>query len=83
VASKGPPQFTAQDVPVQERHPTGSVQVFEEVTRNTQRLPDLEALDVPVKLIWGDTDLNLDTGVAEDFRSHFKHASLLVLLGTD
>jgi haloalkane dehalogenase len=56
-----------------------TAQVYEEVTRNTQRLPDLEALDIPVKLIWGNTDLNLNTGVAEDFQSHLKHASLLVL----
>ena len=56
-----------------------TAQVFEEVTRNTQRLPDLEALGIPIKLIWGDTDLNLNTGVAEDFQSHLKHASLLVL----
>jgi haloalkane dehalogenase len=39
----------------------------------------LEALDIPVKLIWGDADLNLNTGVAEDLQSHLKHASLLVL----
>jgi haloalkane dehalogenase len=56
-----------------------TAQVFEEVTRNTQRLPDLEALDTPVKLIWGNTDLNLNTGIAEDFQSHLKHVSLLVL----
>jgi haloalkane dehalogenase len=56
-----------------------TAQVFEEVTRNTQRLPDLEALDISVKLIWGNTDLNLNTGIAKDFQSHLKHASLLVL----
>jgi haloalkane dehalogenase len=56
-----------------------AAQVFAEVTRNTQRLPQLEALDVPVKLIWGNTDLNLNTGVAKDLKSHFKHASLVVL----
>jgi haloalkane dehalogenase len=56
-----------------------AAQVFEEVTQNTQRLPDLEALDIPVKLIWGDTDLNLNRGVAEDLKSHLKHASLVVL----
>jgi haloalkane dehalogenase len=56
-----------------------TAQVYEEVTRNTQRLPDLEAIDIRVKLIWGNTDLNLNTGVAEDFQSHLKHASLLVL----
>jgi haloalkane dehalogenase len=56
-----------------------TAQVFEEVTRNIQRLPDLEVLDIPVKLIWGEADLNLNTGVAEDLQSHLKHASLLVL----
>jgi haloalkane dehalogenase len=56
-----------------------TAQVFEEVTRNSKRLPDLEALDIPVKLIWGETDLNLNTGVAEDLQSHLKHPSLRVL----
>jgi haloalkane dehalogenase len=56
-----------------------TAQVFEEVARNTQRLPELEALDIPVKLIWGGADLALNSGVAEDFRSHFKRASLTVL----
>jgi haloalkane dehalogenase len=56
-----------------------TAQVFEEVTRNTQRLSELEALDIPVKLIWGAADLNLNTGVAKDLQSHLKHATLLVL----
>ena len=56
-----------------------TAQVFEEVGRNTERLPELEALDVPVRIIWGDTDLALNTGVAEDFRSHLKNATLHVL----
>jgi haloalkane dehalogenase len=56
-----------------------TAQVFEEVARNTQRLPEMEALDIPVKLIWGSADLALNMGVADDFRSHFKHASLAVL----
>jgi haloalkane dehalogenase len=56
-----------------------TAQVFEEAARNTQRLPEIEALDVPVKLIWGGADLDLNTGVADDLRSHFKHASLTVL----
>jgi haloalkane dehalogenase len=56
-----------------------TAQVFEEVARNTKRLPEMQALDFPVKLIWGDTDLALNTGVANDLRSHFKHASLTVL----
>jgi haloalkane dehalogenase len=56
-----------------------TAQVFEDVTRNTQRLTDLEALDIPVKLIWGDTDLNLNAGVAKALQSHLKDASLLLL----
>ncbi len=54
-------------------------QLFEEVARNTKRLHEMEALDIPVKLIWGETDPYLNTGVAEDFRSHLKHPSLHVL----
>ena len=54
-------------------------QVFAEVARNTGRLHELEALDVPVSLIWGDTDLDLNLGVARDLQSHMKHASLLEL----
>jgi pimeloyl-ACP methyl ester carboxylesterase len=56
-----------------------TAQVFEEVGRNTKRLPEVEALDVAVKIIWGNTDLALNTGVAEDFRSHWKNAALHVL----
>jgi haloalkane dehalogenase len=56
-----------------------TAQVFEEVGRNTARLHQLEALDVPVKIIWGDADLALNTGVAEDLQSHLKKASLHVL----
>jgi hypothetical protein len=32
-----------------------TAQVFEEVTHNTQRLPDFGALDIPVQLIWENT----------------------------
>jgi haloalkane dehalogenase len=56
-----------------------TAQIFEEVARNTRRLPEMEALDIPVKLIWGGADLALNRGVADDFRSHFKYASLTVL----
>jgi pimeloyl-ACP methyl ester carboxylesterase len=54
-------------------------QIFEEVTRNTHRLRQLEALDIPVKLIWGEADPYLNRGVAEDLRSHLKHSSLHVI----
>jgi haloalkane dehalogenase len=56
-----------------------TAQAFGEATRNTQRIPEMEALDIPVKLIWGNADLALNIGVADDLRTHFKHASLTVL----
>ncbi len=56
-----------------------ATQTFEEVARNTARLPKMEALDIPVKLIWGENDPCLDASVAEDFRSHLKNASLKLL----
>ncbi|NBD23085.1 alpha/beta fold hydrolase [Paenibacillus glycinis] len=54
-------------------------QLFEEVARNTKRITQMEALDIPVKLIWGENDAYLNTGVAKDFQLHLKHASLHIL----
>jgi haloalkane dehalogenase len=54
-------------------------QLNEEVARNTKRHHEMEALDIPVKIIWGQSDLYLNSGVAEDFRSHLKHPSLHML----
>ena len=56
-----------------------TAELFEEVARNTTRLPKMEALDIPFKLIWGTTDPYLNTGVAEDFQSHLQRPSLHVL----
>jgi len=56
-----------------------TAELFGEVARNTKRLHEMEALEIPVKLIWGETDPYLNTGVAEDFRSHLKHSSLHLL----
>ena len=56
-----------------------TAELFEEVARNTKRLPKMEALDIPFKLIWGATDPYLNTGVAEDFQSHLKRPSLHAL----
>ena len=50
--------------------------LFEDITRNTTRIPEMEALVNPVKLIWGENDPYLDVGVAEDLRSHLSDASL-------
>jgi pimeloyl-ACP methyl ester carboxylesterase len=54
-------------------------QFFQELARNFERLPELEALDIPVKLIWGQADPYLTVSVAEERRSHFKRASLHVV----
>jgi len=54
-------------------------QFFEELARNLERLPELEALDIPVKLIWEEADPYLTVSVAEERRSHLKHPSLHVL----
>lgn len=56
-----------------------TAQFFEEIARNTKRLPELEALDIPFKLIWGETDPYLPLGMAEERRSHLKHSSLHVV----
>jgi haloalkane dehalogenase len=56
-----------------------TAQLFEELERNTIRLAELQALDLPVKLIWGETDPYLNTGVATDLRSHLKRGSLHLL----
>ncbi|BDI29560.1 hydrolase [Capsulimonas corticalis] len=54
-------------------------QFFEELARNTQRLPELKALDIPVKVIWGEFDPYITADVARDRASHFSHASLRLL----
>jgi haloalkane dehalogenase len=51
-------------------------QLFDEVVRNTKRLPEMEALAMPIKVIWGQNDPYLSTDMAKDFRSHLKHSSL-------
>jgi haloalkane dehalogenase len=56
-----------------------TAQFFQEIARNVKRLPKLEALDIPVKLIWGDADPYLTVRVAEDRRSHLKRSSLHVV----
>jgi haloalkane dehalogenase len=52
---------------------------FEELAHNTTRLPLLEKLDIPVKVIWGEFDSYITVAVAKDRASHFKNASLTIL----
>jgi haloalkane dehalogenase len=54
-------------------------QFFEELARNTGRLPEVEALDIPVKVIWGEFDPYITLDVARDRAAHFKRSSLHVL----
>jgi haloalkane dehalogenase len=52
---------------------------FEELARNTARLPELETINVPVKVIWGEFDHYITSEVAKNRVSHFKHGSLQLL----
>ena len=54
---------------------------FEELARNTARLPGLKTIDIPVKVIWGQFDPYITSDVANDRVSHFKHVSLYLLPG--
>jgi pimeloyl-ACP methyl ester carboxylesterase len=54
-------------------------QLFEEEARNTLRRAEVQALTVPVQLIWGETDPYLNTGVAEDMLSHLQNGKLHTL----
>jgi haloalkane dehalogenase len=46
---------------------------------NNEHLAELGRLTVPVKVIWGQSDAYLNTGVAEDFVARFPGASLHLL----
>jgi pimeloyl-ACP methyl ester carboxylesterase len=56
-----------------------AAQFFDEHTRNNTRLPELKALDTPVKLIWGQDDPYFPISIAERRRSQLKNASLVVI----
>jgi len=56
-----------------------AAQFHDELARNTQRLPALAALDVPVKVIWGEFDPYLTTAMGQDRASHFRNATFRAL----
>jgi haloalkane dehalogenase len=56
-----------------------AAQFFDAHTQNAKRLPELKALDVPVKLIWGQFDPYITVAVAERRKSQLKHSSLTVV----
>jgi haloalkane dehalogenase len=56
-----------------------AAEFFDEHARNAERLTALKALDIPVKLIWGEYDPYITVAVAERRRSQLKNASLTVI----
>lgn len=53
-----------------------TAQFFEEIARNVARLPQLRALDIPIKLIWGEFDPYFTASMAEARLAHLKQGSL-------
>ena len=56
-----------------------TAQFLDEISRNVTRLPKLKALDISIKLIWGEFDPYLTVPMAEARLAHLKHGSLHVL----
>jgi haloalkane dehalogenase len=56
-----------------------AAQFFDALAQNAERLSELKALDVPVKLIWGQFDPYITTAVAERRKSQLKRPSLTVV----
>ena len=56
-----------------------AAQFFDAHVQNAKRLPELKALDIPVKLIWGQYDPYITVAVAERRRSQLKNASLTIV----
>jgi haloalkane dehalogenase len=54
---------------------------FAELDRNSARLPLVEALDIPVKIIWGEHDPYLNADMGRAFATHFKNATLDMVPG--
>jgi haloalkane dehalogenase len=50
-------------------------QFYEELERNSTRLPLVEALDLPVKVIWGEYDPYLGVAMGRERAAHFKNGS--------
>jgi haloalkane dehalogenase len=56
-----------------------AAQFFDEHARNARHLPALKALDLPVKLIWGQYDPYITVAVAERRKSQLQNATLTVV----
>ncbi len=56
-----------------------AAQLRRQIEFNTQHLNQLESLDFPSTIVWGESDAYLNTGVARDLAARRKGASLHVL----
>lgn len=56
-----------------------AAQFFDELARNAAQLPKVAALDMPVKVIWGEFDPYITVEEGKARASLFKHASLTIL----
>lgn len=56
-----------------------AAQFFDALAQNAKRLPEVKALDVAVKLIWGQFDPYINVAVAERRKSQLKRVSLTVV----
>jgi pimeloyl-ACP methyl ester carboxylesterase len=56
-----------------------TAQLLPEVARNDEHLAELEQLDIPFRLIWGDQDPYLNTGVAQHLAQHLRSATTTIL----
>ena len=52
-----------------------SAQFYDELKRNTGRLAMVEALDLPVKVIWGEYDPYLNVAMGRERAGHFRNSS--------
>jgi haloalkane dehalogenase len=53
-----------------------TAQLNDKIASDTERYPALDALQVPVKIIWGKHDPYLNVGMAEELKRHLAGASL-------
>ena len=56
-----------------------SAQFYGELKRNSTRLPLVEALDVPARVIWGEYDPYLGAAMGRERAAHFKNGSFHLL----
>lgn len=55
---------------------TMAMQFFDELARNTARLPQVAALDLPVRVIWGELDPYLNIEMGRERAGRFRNSSL-------